>query len=62
MDPKIVVNISKKAVVKIEAFGYQGPICMKMLEPIQNALGVTSTVEPKAEFYAEAGEQAYVTQ
>lgn len=56
-DKRVVVNISKQAVVKIEAFGYVGPACLKMIEPIQNALGVATTVESKPEFFAQ--EQAH---
>ena len=58
-EPRIVISISKEAVVKTEAFGFTGSTCLKPLELIANALGSTTTSEPKQEFFASEEQQVF---
>jgi hypothetical protein len=54
----IIVNISKTAEVKIEAFGYVGGACQVPIQKISEVLGVVTLAEPKPEFFASQEVQA----
>ena len=51
----IVVEISEKGEVKVEAQGVRGQGCAKLTEAIERALGATTADRKKSEYFQQAG-------
>ena len=55
MEEKIIITFLKGGRgVKIEVEGVQGPRCLELTKPLEDAFGGNVERETKAEFYAEA--------
>ncbi len=50
MPQSVKITVAKDGAVNLEAMGVQGPSCISLLKPFQEALGGTRDFEHKPEF------------